>query len=298
MRIKVRDGQFFVEGYPVRREFSLREGEERKVAYIGARGAGCLLFSLQEGALKIKGEIGLTRWGENAEIYPLAGGEAFLSEFETGKGKCRLFLGGEIRLSGAYSLSYEPLAPLSSLQAELLSGQRSPILLLRGESGEEKYLAVISLEDSASKVLLEVLGESIETVGNEITVVRQLSDLRGRRVTSRYTWRGAFFENTSHTCECTYAHPFIREDAGRLLLEAVKAKDNEEIRRLLSTEFAEDIETVYEYFGEIDRIRKPLFTSSETAVAIEKKTSNGKVAITYDFSFEDNKIVNIYSSED
>lgn len=298
MRIKVRDGQFFVDGYPVKREFSLAEGEERKVAYIGARSAGFLLFRLQEGALEREGEIGLTRWGENAEIYPPADPERFLSEFETVKGKCRLFLGGEICLRGAYSLSYEPLAPLCSLQAELLSGQRSPILLLRGESKGEKYLSVLSLEAGASKVLLEVLGENIETVGNEITVVRRLSDLRKRRVTSRYTWRGATFEKTYHICECTYAHPFIREDAGRLLLEAVKAKDDEELRRLLSTEFAEDLETVYEYFGRFDRIRKPLFTSSETAVAIEKKTSNGKVAVTYDFSFEGNKIVNIYSSED
>ncbi|MBP5405260.1 MAG: hypothetical protein J6Y74_04875 [Clostridia bacterium] len=298
MRIKVRDGQFFVEGYPVKREFSLAEGEERKVAYIGAQEAGFLLFRLREGVLDVKGEIGLTRWGKNAEIYPPKRGERFLSEFETGKGKCRLFLGGEIRLEGAYSLSYAPLAPLLTLQAELLSGQRAPILLLRGESESEKYLSVLSLEAGASKVLLEVLGESIETVGNEITVVRLLPDLRRRRITSRYVWRGATFEKTSHICECTYAHPFIREDAGRLLLEAVSARDYEELRRLLSTEFAEDLETVYDYFGKIDRIRKPLFTSSETAVAIEKKTPNGNVAITYDFSFEGNKIVNIDSSED
>ena len=289
MRIKVNGGQFFVNGYPVQTGFTLSEGEERTVSYIARRGAGSALLRLQDGELLTEGEIGRIDWSEGVELYPLEEIPACIQRCEVQGAECLVRFGREIEV-GDYR--YEPPLPVLFPTARSVGGQRAPIVRIDGRTAEGDYLALLSVRKGEERLLLDVCGE-VRTVENEVTVTRRCKDLRARTVTDIYRWRGEDFERTSHTLECAERGFFPREQRGRLLLEAVMAEDEEELRALTTSELS-DLRAMSEYFGETEKVRAPLFTTSPTAVAAQKKTSNGRVCVTYDFSFEGDKIDNIF----
>jgi len=299
MRIKVQGGQFFVNGYPVREGFSLREGECRLVSCIAESGAGCATLCNEGGELIIRGNLDVVRWGHDAELLPLpcASMPALLREYAVDDRKIYIAVGREITCEGICSFRHTPPFPIRSPRVEILSGQKKRIANIRGECDAGEYIALFSLSQGSARLLLEAYGESIQTEGNEVAVTRKYNDLRGRVATARYTWKGENFEESYRNVECTHAHSFIREDAGRLLLEAAFARDVREITSLLSPEIA-DADEILRYFGEIECVRAPLFVSSPTAIAVQKKTPNGRMAITYDFSFEGTKINNILCLDD
>ena len=297
MKVQVGGGQFFLNGYPVKERFTLQEGESRLLSYISDRGAGCGKIRAESGRLSVSGSLGVIRWGENAEIYPAPEVYPSVNSYTVGKDSFTVYVGTRLLVRGDYTLTHLPKTPLSFPTVRLLEGQRTPMAEILADCAEGHYLAVLSLDKRASKVLLEVSGESVTTEGNEVCVLSRLEDIRCRRVTSRYLWRGSYFEESYHNVECTNAHPFIREECGRLLLEAVAARDEGEISRLVTSDIG-DPAALYEYFGDILVVRTPLFTSSPTAVAVQKNTPNGVVAILYDFAFEGDKIKNIICLED
>ena len=290
MRIKVGEGQFFVNGYPVRTGFSLEEGETRLVSYVARRGAGCVTLSVRGGKLSVQGDIGLIRWGENAELYPLEDLPVRTFEREAQGENVVLRIGREIETDSGFR--YESCRPILSPVVRALNGQRIPLLKIDGRTAEgEERLVVLSVQKGKEAVLLDVWG-NVAASGNDVTVTRTEGDLRARKITDGYRWTGEAFERTAHTVEGDYARDFPLEKRGRLLLEAVKAGDEREIYALTSAELS-DLSALTEYFGEIERVRDPLFHSSSTAVSAQKKTPNGRVAVTYDFSFEGDKIDNI-----
>ena len=293
MYIKVSGGQFFVNGYPVRAGFTLSDGEIRQLSYIGRRGAGSVSVRMQAGRLLIEGEIERINWKEGVELRPLEEMPSSAVECDVQGEKVLVSFGREIS-AGAFR--YEPICPLQTPAAQYLGGQRLPLLKIRGRTMAGDYLAILSLRSGAESVLLEAYGE-ITASGNEVIVRRRMRDLRERTITDTYLWRGEGFERTLHTCECAYSGDFPREKRGRLLLEAIRAEDEADVRSLTTTELS-DMRALQEYFGKIECIRDPLFPASPTAVAVQKKTPNGRVAVTYDFSFEGDRIDNILCSEE
>jgi len=290
MRIKVRDGQFFVNGYPVRSEFNLQEGEERRLSYIAKRGAGYAVLRIRDGELISEGEIGWIKWGNGVELYPFETPMEYVQECNVSERSVLLRIGKDVHVN---NFCYVPKSPLHSPYARYLGGQRTPLLRIDASTGAGSYLAVLSIAEEQTALLLEVNGDTVETQSNDVIVTKTLHDLRLRTIKDTYRWQGNGFEQISHNIECSYDHTFIREQYGRLLLEAVCARDEKEIRALLSEDLAQNIDALYAYFGEAECVREPLFTASPTAVALQKKTSNGRAAVTYDFSFEGNSITNI-----
>ena len=293
MQIKVSGGQFFVNGYPVKRGFTLEENEERTISYIAERGAGCARLSLTDGKLSVEGEIGRVDWKGGVELYPLEDAPVFAAECDVQGEKVLVRFGRELTVGG---FRYEPILPLYAPSAQYLGGQRLPLLKVQGQTSAGDYLAILSLRRGAECVLLEGYGE-ITANGNEVTVTRQTGDLRGRKISDVYLWQGESFARTTHTCECAYTGAYPREMRGRLLLEAVMAEDEADVRMLTTAELS-DLQALKAYFGDIERVREPLFPASPTAASIQKRTPNGRVAVTYDFSFEGDKIENILSPDE
>jgi len=293
MQIKVSDGQFFVNGYPVQAGFTLSEGEMRRVSYIAKRGAGCVTLRLSEGSLRIEGEIGRIDWKEGIELCPLEDAPLSVIPCEVQGESILVRIGREID-AGAFH--HEALFPVHAPSVRYLSRQRIPLLQITGRTTAGDYLAVLSLRKGEERILLEAVGH-IRAAANEVSVTRDANDLRARRITDVYTWQGDYFEHTSHSVESTYTAPFPREKRGRLLIEAVSAEDEAEIRALTTAELV-DMRALSEYFGEIERVRDPIFPASPTAAAVQKKTPNGRVAVTYDFSFEGDRIENILCADE
>ena len=301
MRIIVRNGQFFADGFAVRGAFLLEEGERRLISYIGRNGCGYAKLRLSEDRLLVEeGRIGVIRRKGGAELFPAPlashGGERPRKEFSCG-GKtfvatCLIGEPSEILLEGDVSFRHSSKVPFFDPKISLIEGQRNAILDLRAATEEGAYLALVSLEESGARLLLEETGDSILCEGNEVTVTRFYDDLRARRATIRYLWKGTDFD-CSREIVCAKEHPFIREECGRMLLEAVVAKDEKEIERLLSPEIA-DAKGVLDYFGEIDGARPSPFSDSPTAYSTIKRQGTELLATLYDFDFdEQGRISNI-----
>ena len=293
MKIIVSGGQFFADGFALRRAFTLEEGESRFISYLWARGCGCARLRLLGGRLTVtEGAIGLVQWKKGAELFPLPLAPAsperrekeFTVESERFRVMCLCGNPSEIRFSGAIEGRHEASTAFFNPTISLLGGQHEAILDIHAVTAEGDYLALFAVRKGAFRLLLEESGESISCIGNEVTVTKSLADLCSRRIVSRYLWRGEAF-SCSREITCAKEHSFIREEMGRSLLEAVLAGDRDGIAGLLSPEIA-NADAILDYFGEIIAVRPALFEESRTAVAALRKRGNDLFATVYDFDFD------------
>ena len=301
MKIIVRKGQFFADGFAVRHSFLLEEGERRLISYIGEGVCGCARLSLKEGKpIAEEGSLDILLWKEGAELLPPPPFPARplrrIKTISVGNGQvtatCLCGAPSEIILSGVIAMRHRTKLPLFEAEISPLQGQREAILCLRGKTAEGEYLALFALGGSGAKLLLEEAGDRILCEGNEVTVERAYHDLRERKSTLRYLWQGETF-SSSREIVCTKDHTFLREECGRLLLEAVLAKDEREIKNLLSPEIA-DPRGILDYFGEIDGVRPSPFSESPTAYATVRRQGPILRATLYDFDLDhEGKIANV-----
>ena len=289
MKIYVRNGQFFADGFAVRRAFSLAEGEERYLSYVAEGGCGCTTVALREGALITEGSVEVILRGEDAEIRPLScAAISTVRRMTLTKGKesyyieCRAAGCSMIRITGSAEAEWQTRTPLLSPAIRSIDGQRDTIVEVTADCPEGRYLLLFSLTKGNAKLLLEECGESVICHGNEVTVRRSLPDLRGREITIRYVWKGEGF-TSSREVVCTRDLP-VGENIGRLLLESVIAGDLLSLRELLSPE--NDVETVLAYFGEICSVEPPLSPDHTTAVTVIARREGRKVYVTYDFDLD------------
>lgn len=297
MKIYVGNGQFFADGFAVRRAFEAEEGERRVLSYISNRGCGCTRMTIRGGRPHFEERtVRLTKWQAGWEITPapFSARKDYEESFPLGEGRTTLRCeAGDPTVISLVEKGWrrETYCPISDPKATLISGQREPILSLRARTESGEYLALLSLGETP-RLLLEDYGDSVTCSGNDVTVVRRLSDLRHRKVVTRYLWRGNGFDR-SREIICADAHPFIREEMGRLLLEAALAEDEDAVKELLSPDLA-DPRALLDYFGPLTEVRPPLLTDSPTAYAALKRTPEGVVATVYDFDFdEEGRITNV-----
>lgn len=290
MRIFVSGGQFFVEGFAVRRSFHLDEGERRLISYVAEGGCGCAEATVKEGKLLLDGtSLEVIRRKEQAELRPaprprlekvtqrvFEGDARYFAECVTAP-RALLHVWGDAK--GIWRLKVPVSAPCLSV----IEGQKQSIVELTAECAAGKYIAMVALGRGHAKLLLEDYGETVTCRGNEVTVVRRYNDLRARTVTVTYLWQGDGFL-PSRNVVCTKDHPLIRERMGRLLIESVIAGDEESMRELLSPE-AMDAEAMEEFLGEVTEVL-PCSAPSETAVAVLKKEGEDLIGVTYDFDFD------------
>ena len=290
MKIYVRDGQFFADGFAVRRAFSLSEGEERYLSYVAEGGCGCTTITLRDGILRSDGGgIEVILRGEDAEIRPLPyptiptvrrlnitkGEELYRIE-------CRAAARSSILITGSAEEEWHTRTMLLSPAIRQIDGQRDAIVEVTADCPEGRYLLLFSLTKGNARILLEECGESVICRGNEVTVRRTLSDLRRREITSHYTWKGEGFI-CSREVLCGREVMVGRENIGRLLLESAIAEDLPAMRDLLSPE--NEAETVLAYFGEIIAV-DPLPPDPPTAVTVIAKREGQKRYVTYDFDVD------------
>lgn len=305
MKIEVSGGQFFADGFAVRGSFVLAEGESRTISCISERGCGCATIRLSEGVpILSEGGIEAICTKEGWDLLPApmrrvgkprekrfeAGGRSFFV-------RCMPGDPSEILISAESEFHHRTVTPLTSPEITLLSGQRDPIVDLRADCEEGRYIALFALGQNGTRLLLENYGDEVDGEGNEVTVRRALPDLLGREITTRYLWRGDRFEHT-RTIRYTREPSRRREETGRFLLEAVLARDEEEILRLLSPELASPA-TLFDYFGEILRLRPAPPSAGPTAYALVKREGEIKVCVTYDFDLDtEGRIANICCLEE
>ena len=301
MEIRVFGAQFFLDGFPVRRGFFLEGEKPRLLSYIASNRAGAVtLTPTQDGAcLSPNDDLETVYWKKGIEISvtekPAPQKAIAWEEFRVygqslrvgvREGANALFL-----FKGYKEACFPAKEPLHDAKIQMISGQSSAILDIRAKTEQGGYIALFSLPHDGPQKLLEGCGE-IQTSGNEVTIREKQNDLRGRIVTSRYLWQGTRFSLTARTFTRASEPPFTPRTAGRLLLESILAGDDEDLLSYLAPEVA-DKDEIKRYFGTFDRIRDPLFSSSETAIAIQKTENERSYARTFDFSFEDGKIENI-----
>ena len=296
VNIFVRDGQFFADGFSLRRSFSLSEGESRLISYIAKGGAGVATVGVSEGILTVEGEgLIVINHKEGAELRPIlmSAPERDLIEV-TAEGtlyrvECYGGKRSKIAVSKGAVWTHLPLLPLCNPSLRLIEGQRESIVELTASCPAGRYLAMISLSKGVVKLLLEEVGESILCRGNEVKVRRTLSDRRGRSIESVYTWEGAGF-SLSRDIRYTREIAIPREETGRELLECVIARDDAALSAILSPEIG-DPRALYDYFGEILSVETPLFPVSPGAVTAILRRDGRYIAATYDFDYDERGLV-------
>lgn len=291
MRFIVSGGQFFADGFAVRRSFLLSEGESRLLSYISAEGCGCSALRIENGMPFLSGEgIEAIRVRGDWELFPSPttrekrcseksfslGNKLLLVRCLSGNPSEIVFGNGKFRHRAMRSLT----CPLFSL----LTGQRESIVVLRAHCADGNYIALFAVGEKGVRLLLEDCGEEVKEEGNEVTVRRTLPDLLGREITSAYLWRGDSF-SLSRRIEYTKEHVARREEAGRLLIEAVIAKDEEAIRTLLSPDL-NDPTAILDYFGEVLLFRPAPRSEGKEAWEVVKQEGEIKVAVTYLFELD------------
>ena len=302
MKIFVSGGQFFADGFAVRRAFCLNEGEKRLLCYVAEEGCGCSQVSVKNGRVTVDGRSVLAvRWAEGVELRPAPHFPRWLtkrartevaSEDSAFLVECIAAPRSLLRVTGAATAEWEAATTLLSPRLDVIEGQKEKIVKVSALCPEGEYLAMIALHTGAARLLLEDFGESVSCRGNEVTVRRRYADLMARERTSTYLWQGEGFA-PSHVYVCANDHSFKQEEMGRLLLEAALAKDKTAASALLSPEVA-DADALFDYFGPILAVEPPLFESSPTAVAALCREGEGLVATLYDFDFDSRgKIKNV-----
>ncbi|HCU55732.1 MAG TPA: hypothetical protein DIC18_00175 [Clostridiales bacterium] len=305
VRIKVSNGQFFADGFAVREYFELKEQRSRVISFLSPQGCGAATLSLQGGKVRMEsGKVGLIEWANGAELFPVAGygeGKSETRNFShNGKSiavRCVSGTPSEVVFLGETRQKFALLCPVYEPEVTLLSGQREAVLNLRARCEKGEYIALFSAGTSGAKLLMEACGEEVICEGNEVTIHTLLSDLLGRKVTSRYLWNGDGF-TCSREIVCTKEHTFLREEATRLLLEAVFARDKERLNALLAPA-VRDARAVLDYFGVIKEVRPAFFANSPTAMGVVRQEGERLIATAYDVDLnEEGLIENIRCLDD
>jgi len=300
VKIYTSGGQFFADGFAIRRSFSLEEGESRLVSYVSGTGCGAATLTAERGELLVYGRIGVIRWQWGAELFPLPTlrpweerAELDIPDLSEPAHACvRCGVLDEIVITGAVRYTHALACPIYAPKLSLIAGQRAPIVRLDAACEEGAYVAFFSLVDGRVNRLLEGYGDSVLCEGNEVRIERSYRDMLSRRATLRYLWQGDRFE-CSREIVCANEHTFIREEKGRALLEAAMARDQSGVASLLSPEIG-DVDALLEYFGEILMVRPALGSDSPTAAATVTRGSKGLVATTYEFEFDEkDRIINL-----
>ncbi len=303
MEVRVHGAQFFIDGFPVRKSFFIKD-RKRLLSYIAPDRAGMAEISEAQGEIRIQGDgLCAVYWKKGLELFPerikkdqptireefrAYGQPVFISVSESESGST-------VSIEGSIQTRFPLKCAVKEPKIQIITGQSAAIVDLRGKTASGDYLALFSLPRGGAKLLLEGEGE-IETRGNDVIIKESLGDLRGRLATSHYVWQGNSFLLSERTFERKEVPRFTRENAGRLLLEAIRAKDKEDALSYLAPDIADE-EDLFRYFGEIEWIRDPLFSASETALAVEREEGGRRVALTFDFEFENGKITNILGED-
>ena len=298
----MREGQFFADGFAVRRYFFVEEGERKLISYLTTGGCGCGYLTVEGGEVVIEGEGFLCiRRGEDRELRPRPypampetvrlrteeGGENYLVECRTHP--------ASICVTGSAELQVNAKVPFFAPSIRRIEGQREALAEINARCADGQYLAIIALAKGRARLLLEEVGD-ILCRGNEVTVKRCFDDLCGREATTRYVWRGSDFD-LSREFTRTHAISFRREEMGRALLEAVIAKDDDALGELLSPEIATS--QIYDYFGEVLSVETPYSPAPPTAVDAILRSEGQTVSVTFDFDFDiSGRIENVRRLED
>ena len=300
MKICTGGGQFFADGFAIRRSFSLEEGESRLLSYVSDTGCGATTITLTQGELLTEGRIGVIRWQWGAELYPLPfvrpWEENAEREILTPNGKVIVRVrGGDssvIAITGDVRYEHTTARPLYAPKISLIEGQRFPIVRIDALCEAGAAVLMIALGEKEGSLLLEECGESVVCEGNEVRIEKRYADLSARRVTVRYLWRGDRFA-CSREIVCANEHTPTREECGRALLEAAMARDERAISALLSPEIG-DAEAILDYFGEILSVRPAIGSEDRFAAAAVTRGNKGLTATIYSFDFDENgRISNI-----
>ena len=302
MKISTSGGQFFADGFAIRRSFTLEEGETRLVSYVSDAGCGAASVTLSQGELLVSGRIGVIRWKWGAELYPLPAlrpwEERAETEIETKAGQATLCVrgtGGMLEITGALTYTRTLARPIYAPHLSPINGQRFPIVRIDAHCDEGEYVAMIALAENGADILLEECGDRIHCEGNEVRIERRYRDMLSRHATIRYLWRGDRFE-CSREIVCAKDHTFIREEKGLALLEAAMARDEKAISSLLSPEIG-DAGAILDYFGEILSVRPALGSDDECAAATITRGSKGLVATIYAFDFDNTERISNIRNE-
>ena len=304
MKITIGNGQFFADGFAIRRSFTPEEGETRLISYVSEVGCGAAIIRVTDGDLSTEGRIGVIRWSWGAELYPLPCLRPWEDTAETtvtvGAGKATITVrGGDpalIRVTGAHSYEHVPARGIYAPRISLIEGQRFPILRIDAKCDVGEYLSMLALREGGCAPLLEEVGDRILSEGNLVRIERQYEDTLRRHATTEYLWRGDRFDRSA---EIRYEAPrdLIREERGFALLEAVAARDIEGIEALLAPEIR-DAEGILGYFGEVIAVRPATGTDSPTAAATITRDDKGLRGRIYDFDFDESgRIRNVRNEE-
>ena len=126
MRIKVSGGQFFADGFPIRKGFELQDGREKTLSCLSDKGAGCALLRVAGGIASLTGGgIELVRWKQGAALRPLPKREEIVRRRSFSERgfflQVALRAGRRSSIAIAGAATYEREIPLSDLARYLLS---------------------------------------------------------------------------------------------------------------------------------------------------------------------------------
>jgi len=306
MKIKVNGGQFFAEGFPIRKGFTIKEGGSMLLSCLSPQGTGCARMQLLGGEVTLEeGGIEFLRWQGGGELrpaphcglHPTLKRQTFSEKNFFLEVSARTICRTELSLEGKSSLRHECPLPLSDPSFEIITGQRERILSVRAACFGGEYIAFFSLGEKGYRLLLEDYGDEVICLGNEVTVTKECSDLKKRQIISHHLWRGDHFD-CSREYVCANVQSFIKEQSGRLLLEALLAADEQDALSYLAPDL-KDLPALRRYFGSYQAVRAPLFEASPTAVAIERREEGVLRALLYDFDFDSQGMIrNIRCAEE
>ncbi len=303
MKIMVSGGQFFADGFALRRAFTLEEGESRLISYLSNGGCGCATVGVENGEVTCDGALTVIEWKAGWELRPapLPCGNAVAaidvrSSENVFRVECRP-LCGQIRVTGAASAVWKAKTPFSRPVLTLIDGQKNKIVEITAEHADGKYIAMISLSRGEARLLLEDHGESITCQGNEVIVKKRFRDLCEREVTATYLWGGESFSVSREII--LHSRPTPNENnVGRLLLESVIARDGKALCSLLSPDVADE-NAVFDYFGEVFSVEDPPYGAVKSAVAALTRKGEKTVGVIYDFDLDgEGRICNVRCLDD
>lgn len=303
MKITVSGGQFFADGFALRRAFTLEEGESRLISYLSNEGCGCAAVRLENGALTCDGALLAIEWKTGWELRPdprRCGNAVKAIDVRASEGDYRVECrpsNCEIRVTGEATAIWKSKTSFSRPVLTLIEGQKHKIVEITADHADGKYIAMISLAKGDARLLLEDYGESVTCQGNEVIVKRRLRDLCEREVTATYLWRGEWFSVSREVI--LHSRPVPDEkNVGRLLLESVIAKDGKALCDLLTHDIADE-NAVFDYFGEVLGVETPSCESSPAAVAALIRKGEKTVGVIYDFDLDgEGRICNVRCLDD
>lgn len=166
------------------------------------------------------------------------------------------------------------------------------VVAITATNNDKKYLNVILITNNC-RILWEDIADKIDYNKNNITFVKTLDDMRGRQITYSVSYNGSSYKEISKIIKYTYEHKYKQELLPYLLIEAIMAKDQDDIKNILDSSL--NAESINDFFGEIVNISEPKYSncSNDNVIAIIVKENNYLKAKLYEFEMKEDKIINI-----